>query len=178
MNIALAASRDVDPVWAVSAALVVLNKANRPGMTVLLRRPRSKEPNTFEVMVSAGAKSLGIPTEWFSPPEEVEGRASSFLRDIAMIERSDLLLAFFRPERAGDGGTAHLVDKAIDKDIPVWSYLVAPGQLTRFGEHEPSRPVADEMREVFEVVRSLQGDYNPARDNRSGTRGKNLHTIT
>jgi hypothetical protein len=173
VNLALAASRDVNLVWAVSAALVVLNKMPK-GTTVLLRRPRSGNPQSFETMVSAGARAEGLHVDWFSPPEDVAGRASVFLRDIAMIERADILLAFFSPGREGDGGTAHLAEKAVDRGIPVWTYLVTPGRITRHGEQEPSQPVAPEMRDIIDTIRSLQGDYNAARD--SG--GTPLHTLT
>ena len=112
------------------------------GDSVLIRTPVTGEPGPFERDVLALGRLFDIPVETFTPePTPVTpGRASVYVRDIEMIEKADLVLLFFTPDEAVEGysGTAHLMDKALDADRPVYAYTVGgDGLVDRVGEHDP-----------------------------------------
>jgi hypothetical protein len=91
-----------------------------PRSTVLLRKPMHEDPNPIESLIGDLSPTLGIAVEWYSP--EPGGRTATFLRDVKMIERSDVLIVYFHPEHVMEEGTGHLVEKATDRDMPVWAY--------------------------------------------------------
>jgi hypothetical protein len=109
---------------------------------VLIRTPKTGEPGPFERDVLALCRLLQIPVETFTPEPtpETPGRSSVYYRDIELVEAADLVLLFFTPDEAVEGysGTAHLMDKAIDANRPVYAYTVADdGKVDRVGEHDP-----------------------------------------
>ena len=91
-----------------------------PNSTALLRRPMDEDPSPIEKLIADLCPTLGIGVEWHSP--EPGGRTATFLRDLAMIERSDALIVYFDPKHIMEGGTGHLADKALERDMPVWAY--------------------------------------------------------
>ena len=105
-----------------------------PETTVLLRHPLHRGPERFELMVSIACEKFGYPVDWRQP--EPGGRSQVFFRDIEMVGRSDLVLAFFAGE-VMSGGTEHVVEKAIDQRVPVYSYGVRDGDLVLLGSHDP-----------------------------------------
>jgi len=109
---------------------------------ILLRRGAYSEPGRFEKDVESLCSILRLDWEWCvpAPTETTPGRASVYFRDIEMVDRSDLVLLFFVPEEATDGysGTAHLMEKALDADRPVYAYSVdEDGKIERVGEYDP-----------------------------------------
>jgi hypothetical protein len=104
---------------------------------VLLRSPNLSEPGRFEQMVSIASTELWLRVEWVRPdlsdPDET-GR--NWIRDVEMVGRCDCVLAFFRGDEMG-GGTYHVVEKAMDQRVPVYSYGVVGGRFVRIGEHDP-----------------------------------------
>jgi hypothetical protein len=105
-----------------------------PHATVLLRHPLHREPERFEQMVAIACEKLGFAVEWRTP--EPGGRHLVYLRDIEMVGQSDLVLAFFAGAEMS-GGTEHVVEKAIDQRVPVYSYGVRDGELMMLGCHDP-----------------------------------------
>ena len=102
--------------------------------TVFLRHPLHKKPQRFERMVALACDHFAIHYEWRQP--EPGGRAQVFYRDIDMVGRSGLVLAFFADDLM-TGGTEHVVEKAIDQMVPSYSYGIRDGRLRLLGSHDP-----------------------------------------
>jgi nucleoside 2-deoxyribosyltransferase len=73
-----------------------------------------------------------------------------FERDIEMVGLSDLVLAFFAPYHAMEGGTGHVVEVAIDRNVPVYSYTLDDETLTRVGDHDPEATWQPLIKEYFD----------------------------
>lgn len=89
---------------------------------------------------------LGLRIRWClpEPNEKVAGRGSVFVRDLDMVHEADLVLAFVDEEADAYSGTAHLLDKAIEADRPVYGYHVdQEGRATRWGENDPDEHWVD-----------------------------------
>jgi N-dimethylarginine dimethylaminohydrolase len=132
-RVCLAGSRDLPLAKMPRHVVEQLVDANR----VILRCPRSpqRRPGQFEVAVARMAETLGVEVEWHAP--EPGGREQVFLRDLSMVGKADRVVCYFAAETM-DGGTAHVVDSAITRGIPIEAYHVAgDGTLTRIGEFDP-----------------------------------------
>jgi hypothetical protein len=57
-------------------------------------------------------------------PDPRGGREGTYVRDAHMASMADHVIAFFTPNTLMAGGTGHVVNKAIDKDIPVSAYEI------------------------------------------------------
>jgi len=117
---------------------------------VMLRRPRGDGPiGHFERDVSDLAGILRLDVEWWRPEPTgtTVGRVSVYVRDIDMIERSDLVVLFFAADEVageGYGGTQHLLDKALAAGRPCYAYIVDEyGNVSRLGEYDPDHQYAD-----------------------------------
>jgi len=107
------------------------------GTTVLLRRGAYTAPGRFERLCRELVTQSGhLNVRWCMPDQE-GGPGAAFLRDNEMVSRSDLVLAFFDPHNVMAGGTGHVVETAIDRAVPVYSFTVDEEGLTRVGEHDP-----------------------------------------
>jgi nucleoside 2-deoxyribosyltransferase len=102
---------------------------------ILLRRPWSGQPGFYEQAVAAICRMLGIEYEW-RLPLPAQGRQATFYRDIQMVADSDAVIVFFAPDAIMEGGTAHLVEKALDQSVPVYAYSADEERVTRVGEHD------------------------------------------
>jgi len=141
LKITIAGSRRL-PAGQAPRLLVRFLAALPHDACILLRKGAYTEPGRFERDVESLCSILRLDWEWVvpRPTDTTVGRASVYFRDIEMVERSDLVLLFFVPEEATDGysGTAHLMEKALDADRPVYSYSVADdGKVERVGEYDP-----------------------------------------
>lgn len=125
------------------ALLTMMQLVFPADVKVLVRSPLLKPPARFERMLALACDHLGIDHEWVKP--EPGGRAQVFHRDVAMVGRSDLVLAFFADDQM-TGGTEHVVEKAIDQRVPVYSYGIRDGQLVLIGSYDE-----DEQWGVFTV---------------------------
>jgi hypothetical protein len=101
---------------------------------ILLRSGNISRPGRFERIVAKCCSELWMSHEWVKP--ELGDRGATFDRDVAMVGRSDCVLAFFAEEHMS-GGTEHVVEKAIDQRVPVYSYGMRDGALIRIGEEDP-----------------------------------------
>lgn len=147
MKVAIAGSRRL-PAGQAPRLLIRFLAALPDDTLILLRKGAFTEPGRFELDVEALCSVLRLDWEWCvpRPTPQTPGRASVYFRDIDMIERADLVLLFFAPDEATDGysGTAHLMDKALDADRPVYAYAVYEnGNVTRVGEYDPEHQFAD-----------------------------------
>lgn len=101
---------------------------------VLLRHPLHGEASKFEQIVAAMMVNLGLPFKWMRP--EPGGRAAVYNRDVTMVGKSDLVLAFFAGDQMS-GGTEHVVEKAMDQWVPVYSYGVRDDRHVLIGSFDP-----------------------------------------
>lgn len=135
MKIAMVGSRDLN--LRVYAGAILLEVANlEPGTSVLLRKGNTTPINPFEQFVAELASRLGHPVVWCTP-EVGKGREATYERDIAMADKCDAMIAFFPPDKVMDGGTGHVVEKAIDANRRVDCYIVEKGAKTWVAGHEP-----------------------------------------
>ena len=107
---------------------------------VLLRRAMTGEAGIFEREVAALAGMLHLAVEWHEPEptDKTPGRAATYTRDMAMLDRADLVLLFFMGTESMDStsGTAHLQEGALQLDRPVYAYNVS-AKVERIGEYDP-----------------------------------------
>jgi hypothetical protein len=71
---------------------------------------------------------------------DVEGpsRGGAFVRDLTLINDADKIIALFDPERVMEGGTGHIVNKALDERKEVEAYTVDDsGELVLVGGYNP-----------------------------------------
>jgi hypothetical protein len=101
----------------------------------LLRRPMSRDPERFEQIMAEWMILNERIYGWVRP--EGVGRAATYNRDISMVARCDLVLAFFMGTEMS-GGTEHVVEKAIDQQIPVYSYGFVEEGMASIGSHDPA----------------------------------------
>jgi hypothetical protein len=132
-RIALCGSSDLEfyPDWLVDFL------SELPADTViLLRRGNQRDPGLFEtVMAKLALTHLWLDVRWMRPDPE-QGRSAVFLRDVEMVKEADLVLAFLSSDTM-TGGTGHVVEKAMELDIPVYAYGLSSGQFVRIGEYDP-----------------------------------------
>jgi hypothetical protein len=134
-RIALVASRDV-VIGGLYWHLVEHLKLVRPETTVLLRSPRNGPPMLFEATIARVADAIGLKVAWFTP--EGSGREATFHRDYRMVESADQVIAYFDASRIMEGGTGHVVEAALVREIPVSAWSVTENGVTRVGEIELS----------------------------------------
>lgn len=129
-TVTVVGSRSIEAVPHLLAELIL--KVKDP--MVLLRHPLHGEANKFEQITAAMMVNLKIPFGWMKP--EPGGRAAVFNRDITMVGKSDLVLAFFAGDQMS-GGTEHVVEKAMDQWVPVYSYGVRDHEYILIGSFDP-----------------------------------------
>jgi hypothetical protein len=119
------------------------------GTTVLLRRGMKSAPGAFERLVAELCRqSDHLEYRWLMP-EPGRGPGAAFDRDNEMVRLSDLVLAFFAPGHVMEGGTGHVVETAIDRNVPVYSYAIG-NTLTRVGENDPQALWQERLAAYFE----------------------------
>lgn len=109
--------------------------ANLPEHVVVgLRSPVEDDPGIFERIVAQVSKALGMKVKWYSP--EGPGREATYHRDVRMVREASCVLAFFAEDEM-TGGTEHVVEKAIDQMVPVYSYGIRDRMWVLIGSHDP-----------------------------------------
>lgn len=107
--------------------------------TLLLRRGNKSPVGAFERLLYAVARQSGHLTTRWVLPDPAGGAGAAFNRDNEMVGLADLVLAFFDPEKPMTGGTGHVVETAIDRNVPVYSFTVGGTEWTgakRLGDHD------------------------------------------
>lgn len=103
-----------------------------------MRRGISTNPGKPEFALASAATIMEWPVEWFQP--EPGGRDQVFYRDIEMVSKADVVLCVFDSTAPMEGGTAHVVEKAQDRGVPVYAYTAIAGEewkWVRLGEWDP-----------------------------------------
>jgi hypothetical protein len=135
MNIVVAGSYQAMSIHLATHLFSVLRELPA-GSIVLLRAPRNpSEPvGKVEAVAAQMATDLQLDVELCFPPV-AGGREGVFKRDYTMIERADRVVAYFSPDKIMDGGTGHLVEAAMNRDIPSEAWrLDDGGRLERVGD--------------------------------------------
>lgn len=109
-------------LWAVVGITQVLDQVVGDGCVVHLRSPRSGQQGAFERTVAEICYHNGYPVVWHQP--EPGGRGAVFVRDYHMVESCDSVIAFFSEGNIMAGGTGHVVDAALAKEIPVAAWEI------------------------------------------------------
>jgi len=146
MFLAVAGSRHVEMGW-VASPLMQLVATLPEDTTLLLRKGRSRPPQKFEAMVELLATFRGL-LALYLMPEAGRNRTGTFIRDIELVDHADAVLVFLDPSEDpfGDGGTAHILQKAVDANKPLYAYAVHHDGLQWIGgAHAPERltPLSD-----------------------------------
>lgn len=69
---------------------------------------------------------------------EGPSRGGAFVRDLVLLNAADKVIAVFAPDRIMEGGTAHIVNKALDERKEVEAYTVDDeGELVLVGGNNP-----------------------------------------
>ena len=103
-----------------------------------MRRGKSGQKNDFESACHVMCMMLDIPVEFYVP--EPGGRDEVYYRDIEMVSKADLVICIFPANQPMEGGTAHIVEKAQDRQVPVYAYTHDDdnGTWNRLGEWDPA----------------------------------------
>lgn len=107
---------------------------------VLLRRGLKTDPGRFERLVAEWCFQFPHLNHRWVMPEPGGGSGAVFNRDAELVANADLVLAFF-PDSGLEGGTGHVVERAIDLGVPVYSYTLSDETETgceRLGEVDPT----------------------------------------
>jgi hypothetical protein len=115
---------------------------------VVMRRPIKGRPGRFEQLVAEWCRMFDHLEHRWAMPEAGNGAGAAFRRDYDMVAGADLVLAFLTPDGMV-GGTAHVVEAAIDRGSPVYSFIVGEESLTRLGEVDPTDSWGPLIEEVF-----------------------------
>lgn len=102
------------------------------GTEVLTRKVKSLSVDMF---VEHWCHTLGVPLRVF---ESVgPSRGGAFVRDVELAGEADKVVAIFAPDKVMDGGTGHIVEKALDLGKEVEAYTVERGSLVYIGGQQP-----------------------------------------
>lgn len=114
-----------------------------------MRAPNKGRPGLFERAMLEVANSMWLSVDWFKPDMDL-GAGAVFHRDIDMVKAADLVMAYFRGPTM-EGGTAHVVQAAIDFNTPVFAWGIVNRSFMRIGEHDPEDawPRLSEPRQQF-----------------------------
>jgi hypothetical protein len=104
---------------------------------ILLRRGNKAAPGQFEQLIREIVRQSSHLEALWMMPEPNGGPGAAFNRDNLLVASSDLVLAFFAPYHEMEGGTGHVVEAAVDRNVPVYSFTVDDKALTRVGDHDP-----------------------------------------
>lgn len=136
-TVVIAGSRAL-PHGQAARVLIRFLAALPPDALVLMRRGLNTQPGHFESQVEQVCDLIGLELEWCQP--QPGGRTEVWARDVEMVDRADLVLAFVTEAQVGDetSGTAALIDKAMSTDTAAYLYSMnEAGDATRAGEWDP-----------------------------------------
>lgn len=116
----------------VQVLLDELAQLGERGFTeILIRKPLHRSRRPFEALVGQLGGVLGFTVTEYIP--DVGGRAQVFFRDIEMVQHSDEVAAYFPEDHEMTGGTAHVVEKALDQGKTVRAYVMIDGRPVLVG---------------------------------------------
>jgi hypothetical protein len=113
MNIVMVGNRTFPVIKAAIELAELLATFDREKDTIHSRGSHG----TDEFIIEA-AKVMGFQTKTWPG----KGGADNFIRDVEMVKAADIVYAFFEADSVGEGGTQHVLDKALDQRKPIRSY--------------------------------------------------------
>lgn len=134
MNIVMVAARAF-PVIKAGLDLCELMATFDRTATIHTRNAKGG-PDQF---IAEAARTMGFSVRtWVG-----EGGASNYIRDVDMVREADVVYAFFEADHVGEGGTQHVIDKALDQRKAVISYVFDRG-LVIVGSYDGEDRAADD----------------------------------
>lgn len=109
----------------------VLDRIERDGCIVHLRHPKTGAAGAFERTVAEICSHNEYPVVWHRPLPG--GRGAVYVRDYEMVEAADTVIAFFSEGNVMVGGTGHVVDAALAKEIPVAAWEIGRSGFYHIG---------------------------------------------
>ena len=114
MNIVMVVARDF-PVVKAGMDLCELMATFDRATTIIHTRTAKEGGDRF---VAEAAVIMGFSVKKWPG----EGGAANYIRDVDMVKQADIVYAFFEADHVGEGGTQHVVDKALDQHKRVISF--------------------------------------------------------
>ena len=136
-TVVVAGSRAL-PQGHAARVLIRFLAALEPDTLVLMRRGLNTQPGHFEAQAEHVIDLVGLRLEWCQP--QPGGRREVFDRDMAMVERADLVIAFVTEDQLEneDSGTFSLAEKARASDKPSYLYTInEDGDVEAVGSWDP-----------------------------------------
>lgn len=90
-----------------------------------------------------------------------EGGASNYIRDVDMVKEADVVYAFFDEDHIGEGGTQHVVDKALDQHKRTLTYIFNGRTLDLVGSADPGDGEPDGYAEAAWGVSQVTREEAP-----------------
>lgn len=100
-----------------------------PDTEIAIRASTSENPaSTIERAMIEVARICDVRLATYLPRTDARttSRAAIYHRDYRLVERADLVLAFFSEGSDMGGGTGHVIKAAIDRGIATMAYSVDP----------------------------------------------------
>lgn len=109
-----------------------------PESTILLRRGLVSPPGIFEKVVAELAKARDLMVVYLQPTGN--DRSAVYRRDYELVEAASRVEAYFASDRVMEGGTSHVVEAAMAREVPVYAWTTTDkGLVVRVGEIEPGQ---------------------------------------
>lgn len=113
--------------------------------TVFLRRGINTRPGKFESLVAEWCRMFGHLEYRWVLPDYGGGAGAVFNRDTELVSAADVVIAFLT-EAGLEGGTGHVVERAIDRGVPVYSFTLGE-DIQRLGEVDPTESWGPVLKE-------------------------------
>ena len=124
MNLVVVAGRDVKVNSDIASKVLAQYAAMDDESMIHVRATQSGNiVAPVEQMAAAAAKSFPFQV-CTHRPNTIGGRAGIYNRDYQLVDEADLVLAFFTSEHVMAGGTGHVVEAALARNVPVraWTW--------------------------------------------------------
>lgn len=134
-RLAVVASNDLWALPSIASKIASeLTTMNSEEDCILVRADREgKISSQVEELATRLAERLDMPWD-LATPFYGSGRDGVYERDYRLVDHADSVMAFFHPERVMEGGTAHVVKAALDREKPVEAWtLDDAGELIQVG---------------------------------------------
>jgi len=139
-SVAIAVSSHITTVY-IYVQIARLIADLPPESIILLRRPRLNPPGIMELAISEMVAQdvladHHLSVEWFEPAPG--DRSQTYQRDFEMVSVADRVVAYFDEGHIMEGGTGHVVEAALAREVPVEAWAISgDGRIWRVGEIDP-----------------------------------------
>lgn len=135
--ITIVGSSDLWPTPGIASAVLTIMVSHQDVYGVRSKKDGERTSMIEELVVRIAAKIGCVVVPWSAA---TKGSGSGFTRDVAMVDASGMVFAFFGYEGGPEGGTGHVVACALRRGIPVVAYgLDDHGNVVEVGS-DPGDP--------------------------------------